>query len=102
MIDQEKHEIEQIYTWDPITTALIMFNIDFIISIVFLSLTSFLVKCPYWREARRDGCFHRLEHIVARIERDMKYMKYDSLYKHVRFFFFHLGTLYEWNNVKIL
>jgi len=45
MINQEKHEIEQIYTWDPITTALIMFNIDSIISIVFLSLTADVLPC---------------------------------------------------------
>ena len=78
----------------PFTTALIVFNIDSIISIVFLSLTTDVPPSEMSLLVRRDGCFHRLERIVARIERDIKYMKYDSLYKHVRFFFSHIGTLY--------
>ena len=28
MIDQEKHEIKQICIWNPITSRLVMFNID--------------------------------------------------------------------------
>ena len=46
IIDQEKHKIEQINIWSPLTTGFIMQTLIYVISMVFLSVMRGL---PLWR-----------------------------------------------------
>ena len=52
IIDQERHKIEQINIWSPLTTGFIMQTLIYVISMVFLSLMRGL---PLWRNVPSEG-----------------------------------------------